>query len=112
MHHCEMDEPKKPKLMMRRELLKLGAAAGLAVPVVMTLQPNEARAEGSWQGKNHKKEDWRADTREAFDMKGQLHQDPNQTFVFPGSYEWREKKREEEERRRKMRGEFGRFGEG
>jgi hypothetical protein len=43
-------------------------------------------------------------------MKGSMAKDTNQGFVFPGSYDWREKRREEEERRRAMRGEFSRFG--
>jgi hypothetical protein len=103
-----MSDEKKPKFLRRRELLKLGAAAGMAIPVVLSLAPQEARAEGSW--KKSSKNDWRNDTREAFDMKGMAQKDANQGFVFPGSYEWREKKRSEEERRRKMRGEFSRFG--
>lgn len=105
-----MSDEKNPKALHRRELLKLGAAAGLAIPAVLSLAPKEARAEGSWKSGNQNA--WRADTREAFEMKGSMHKDANQGFVFPGSYEWREKKRAEEERRRKMRGEFGRFGEG
>jgi hypothetical protein len=105
-----MEEAKKPKLMARRELLKLGAKAGLAIPVVMSLAPEDARAQGSWKGGSSKKNDWRGDTREQFEMRGSLARDPNQGFAFPGSYEWREKKREEEERRRAMRGEFSRFG--
>lgn len=109
-----MDEAKKPKVLARRELLKLGAKAGLAIPLVLSLAPEDARAQGSWQqGSGGKgKADWRGQTREQFEMRGQLSRDPNQSFAFPGSYEWRERKREEEERRRVMRGEFSRFGSG
>ena len=103
-----MSDEKNPKILRRRELLKIGAAAGMAIPVVLSLAPQEARAEGSWRKSS--KNDWRSETREAFEMKGMAHKDANQGFVFPGSYEWREKKRSEEERRRKMRGEFDRFG--
>ena len=102
-----MVDEKNPKVLRRRELLKLGAAAGVAIPVVLSLAPNEARAEGSWKSA---KGDWRAETREAFEMKGMTKKDANQGFVFPGSYEWRERKRSEEERRRAMRGAFDRFG--
>jgi hypothetical protein len=99
---------KNPKTLRRREFLKFGAAAGTAIPVVLSLAPREARAEGSWHANS--RNEWRATTRESFEMKGQMHKDPNQGFVFPGSYQWRERKREEEERRRQMRGDFDRFG--
>jgi Spy/CpxP family protein refolding chaperone len=108
-----MEHENKPSLLRRREILKLGAVATAAIPAILTLAPQHARAEGSWNkhSKAHKM-DWRQDTRETFEMKGQIHQDPNQGFVFPGSYEWREQRRQEEERRRQMRGEFNRFGSG
>src|SRR6185503_8663308 len=99
-----MDNEKNTRRYGRRELLKLGAAASLAVPVVMTLAPKEARAQGSWS--NAKKDDWRANTRDSFEMKGQASRDANQSYVFPGSYQWREQRQQEEERRRRMRGEF------
>lgn len=122
---------REPKKLHRRELLRIGAiAAGAAVPVVMTLAPRRARAEGSWQcapgnqgaqgswcqgSSTGKKPSWGGDNwrQTARDQKGNGAYDARQNnggFVFPGSHEWRLRREAEATQRRRERGEFSRFG--
>jgi hypothetical protein len=109
-----MGHEKTNKRLARRDVLKLGAAAGLAVPTILTLAPKEARAEGSWSGptydfsERYGARDWKSDINQRQnleDARGQQNR-----YTIPGTHEWREQRRREEERRRQMRGDFDRFG--
>jgi hypothetical protein len=122
-----MTKRQPPERWGRREVLKLGAIGiGAGVPVVMTLLPKEARAEGSWQclpGEQAgaqgswqcrggaKGSDWRSRARdeENRDM-FRAERDKRSEWTFPGGHEWRMRRLEEAEQRRRENGEFDRFG--
>jgi hypothetical protein len=83
--------------MKRRELLKAGSILVAAVPFVLTLEPKEARAEGSWSPPPD------APNTEVAEGLGR-------SFVLPGTYRWREHRVRAAELQRRELGAFDRFG--
>lgn len=109
----------------RRDVLKLGAIAGVSVPVILTLaskearaagswrslNPNDARAQGSWKGgANDRVMDRHMNAIDAPDI--ERRSSATGGFQFPGSYQWREQRDADRAQRRRIRGEFSRFGNG
>src|SRR6266436_5034563 len=91
----------EPSVYRRRDVLKLGAIVGIAVPVIVTMASSEARAGGSWQsmgaGQARAKGSWagkgRVIDRHTEDVQAQ--RDTRQDgFVVPGTYQWRLKRDE------------------
>jgi hypothetical protein len=83
--------------MRRRELLKAGSMLVAAVPVVLTLEPKEARAEGSWSPPPD-------------EPNTEAAQGLGRSFVLPGTYRWREQRMRAAELQRRELGAFDRFG--
>ena len=115
----------------RREVLRIGAIGlGAGVPMVMTLLPAQARAEGSWNcvpgdeasaqgswqcgnngGQGIDQQSWQDRTRDEYGRDAyKLERDQNPEWVFPGGHEWRMRRLEEQEERARQNGEFDRFG--
>lgn len=106
----------------RRFVVEL-AVLGLAAPMITTLTPSVARAEGSWScgGQPGAQGSWSCATRPGWGGPGgerrlearssyAIDDERRQSFVFPGTHEWRLRREQEAELRRQMRGELGKFG--
>ncbi len=75
----------------RRRLLAIGAIGALAVPAIITLSAQEARASGSWRAP------------------GRLTPPETDTPAIWGSYRWRTLRDQRRAEQDYLRGEFRRF---
>jgi hypothetical protein len=91
----EKDKKSARALHARRDVLRLGVVGAAAIPLVITLAPKQARAQGSWQ-----------------------NDDPNDPYAnammnepMYGTWEWRQQKLQNAQQQQALRARYGGFGE-